>query len=109
QQALGAESGIDGGQSCKRTHEETGPDEEQGGKRDLESDDGLSDEGAAPDAVGNLRAHGRHSRRGAEQEAGGDRNERGESKHLPVETRRERRGGAASDVGDRQSTRAADR
>ncbi len=39
QQTVGAESGIDGGQCRKRTDEEAGRDEQQRGKRDLESDD----------------------------------------------------------------------
>jgi len=39
QKTVGTESGIDGGQSCERTDEEAGPDEQERGKRDLESDD----------------------------------------------------------------------
>ena len=109
QQMIRAESRIDGGESRKRANEEAGANDEECGQRDLKSHDGLPDGRAALDAVGNLRAHGRECGREAEQQARGDRDQRGKTEYLPVEVRREPRDGAASDVGERQSGGAANR
>ncbi len=109
QQMIRAESGIDGGESCKRADKEAGADDQQCCQRDLKSDDGLRDARIGFDAVGNLRAHGRECWRQAEQQARRDRDQRGKTEYLPIEVRREPRDGAASDVGERQTRGATDR
>src|SRR5436190_6484479 len=104
-----AESRIDGSEFGKRANKEAGADNEECGQRDLKSHDGLSDACAALDAVSNLCAHGRQGGREAKEEAGRDRDQRGEAEYLPIEVRRELRDGATSEVGERQTGGAANR
>src|SRR5436190_14805695 len=109
QQMVRAESRIDGREYGERADEEAGANNQEGGKGNLKSDDGLPDEGTAFYAIGDLCAHGRQRWREAEEHASGNRNQRGKTEHRPVEVRGKRRDGATSNVGERQSAGAANR
>src|SRR5262245_39389285 len=80
QQMVGAESRIDGGEPGERANEEAGRHEQERGERDLKSDDGLpSDAASAFYSYGYRCAHGSERGREAEQNARGNRDERGKT------------------------------